>query len=116
MSSPFSRTSPAIFAEGIVSCMRLRIRMNVDLPHPEGPINAVTVACGIGSDTRSSTFFEPNHEEMLTASKCAWSPVFDNVVPPWGGAAVTKALLLRLDLPVKLPEGPSFGPLTRRIR
>jgi len=25
-----------IFAEAMVSCIRLRIRMNVDLPHPDG--------------------------------------------------------------------------------
>ena len=45
MSSPSSSTSPLIFAVGVSSCIRLRIRRNVDLPHPDGPINAVTVDC-----------------------------------------------------------------------
>src|ERR1700758_5257910 len=35
------RTRPSTRASGMVSCMRLMQRMNVDLPHPEGPISAV---------------------------------------------------------------------------
>src|SRR5215469_11085974 len=34
-------TSPSALASGLVSCMRLRQRIKVDLPHPEGPITAV---------------------------------------------------------------------------
>ena len=40
--SPSSSTSPASCAPGTSSCMRLRIRRNVDLPQPDGPISAVT--------------------------------------------------------------------------
>jgi len=32
---------PAARASGMVSCMRLMQRTNVDLPQPEGPITAV---------------------------------------------------------------------------
>src|ERR1700687_6236521 len=35
------RTVPVTRASGIVSCMRLRQRIKVDLPQPEGPISAV---------------------------------------------------------------------------
>jgi len=41
------------------------------LLHPEGPISTVTVECGMDSETRSSTFFVPNHAETFTASRCA---------------------------------------------
>ena len=42
-----SSTSPASVAPGTSSCMRLRMRRNVDLPQPDGPISAVTVCAGI---------------------------------------------------------------------
>src|SRR3954447_22656343 len=42
MSRPSSSTSPETRALGTTSCMRLRARRNVDFPHPEGPIRAVT--------------------------------------------------------------------------
>ncbi len=71
MSWPFSRTSPASLAEGTSSCIRLRIRRNVDLPQPDGPISAVTVPGGIDRDTRSSTLFVPNQADTRSASRCA---------------------------------------------
>ena len=37
MSSPSSMTSPASAADGTSSCIRLRMRRNVDLPQPDGP-------------------------------------------------------------------------------
>src|SRR6266581_8603575 len=45
MSKPSTSTVPVTRASGTSSCMRLRQRTKVDLPHPEGPIIAVTV-CG----------------------------------------------------------------------
>ena len=39
---PSSRISPSSRALRTVSCMRLKVRSNVDLPQPEGPISAVT--------------------------------------------------------------------------
>jgi hypothetical protein len=43
MSSPSSITLPSTRAPGITSCIRLRVRSTVDLPHPDGPMNAVTL-------------------------------------------------------------------------
>ena len=40
---PSMSTSPSTQAPGITSCMRFRVRRKVDLPHPLGPMNAVTV-------------------------------------------------------------------------
>ena len=42
-------TSPASAAPGTSSCIRLRIRRNVDLPQPDGPMSAVTCPAGISS-------------------------------------------------------------------
>src|SRR6478735_3307066 len=71
MSEPDSNTSPASDADGISSCIRLRIRRKVDFPQPDGPINAVTDPAGIYSDTRSSTLRSPNHAETDRASNAA---------------------------------------------
>src|SRR5271157_5430890 len=51
--------------------MRLRIRRKVDLPHPDGPIRAVTVPGGMESDTRLRTRLVPNQADTLTASSRA---------------------------------------------
>src|SRR6266566_4292167 len=42
MSSPSSWTLPSACASGTTSCIRLRHRMTVLFPHPEGPMMAVT--------------------------------------------------------------------------
>ena len=42
-SSPSILTEPSTYAPGMTSCMRLSVRRNVDLPQPDGPMNAVTV-------------------------------------------------------------------------
>ena len=68
MSAPFSSTSPASLAPATDSCIRLRIRRNVDFPHPDGPMSAVTVAAGIDSETSSRTRLSPNQAETPTAS------------------------------------------------
>ena len=39
---PSKRTSPSTRAPGTVSCIRFRQRSSVDLPHPDGPMIAVT--------------------------------------------------------------------------
>src|SRR6476469_10355511 len=71
MSSPSSSTSPASAADGTSSCMRLRMRRKVDLPQPDGPIRAVIPEAGIVSDTRSRTWWLPNHAVMSRASRVA---------------------------------------------
>src|SRR2546421_7396560 len=43
MSSPWRSTCPSTLVFGIVSCIRLRHRIRVDLPQPEGPMTAVTM-------------------------------------------------------------------------
>ena len=58
---------PAMAADGTSSCIRLRMRRNVDLPHPLGPISAVTCPAAIVRETRSRTRCVPNHAEMSTA-------------------------------------------------
>ena len=74
MSVPFNNTSPANRADDVDSCIRFKIRRNVDFPHPDGPINAVTDAAGIANDTRSNTLFDPNHADTPTASNPAGPP------------------------------------------
>ena len=73
MSSPSSSTSPASDAEGTSSCIRLRMRRNVDLPQPDGPISDVICPGGMSSDTLSSTLWSPNQAEMLRATRPARS-------------------------------------------
>src|SRR5437870_12943302 len=66
MSSPLRRTLPSTLALGIVSCMRLRQRINVDLPQPDGPMIAET-ACSSKSNVMSSiAFFGPYHADTLS--------------------------------------------------
>src|SRR5438094_684663 len=66
MSSPLRRTMPSTLAFGIVSCMRLRQRINVDLPQPDGPMIAET-ACSSKSNVMSSiAFFGPYHADTLS--------------------------------------------------
>ena len=71
MSTPSSSTSPAIAAPGTSWCIRLRIRRNVDLPQPDGPISEVTSPACIISDTWSSTMWSPNQAVMSRASSVA---------------------------------------------
>ncbi len=50
---------PVPFASGMMSFMRLIERMKVDLPHPEGPISAVTLRGGISIEMSYSTWDAP---------------------------------------------------------
>src|ERR1700722_12247209 len=69
MSTPSSVIDPESDADGTSSCIRLRIRRKVDLPHPEGPISAVTLPPCMGREIRSSTLWDPNHALTFLASK-----------------------------------------------
>ena len=51
MSSPSMAMRPVTLAPAMVSFMRFMVRRKVDLPQPDGPINAVTVLSGISSET-----------------------------------------------------------------
>src|SRR6266576_1035220 len=68
MSSPSSRTVPVTQPPSESSCMRLRQRRNVLLPHPDGPITAVTVRLGNMTDTSCTTARRPNRAVRRTAS------------------------------------------------
>jgi hypothetical protein len=48
--------------------MRLRIRINVDFPHPDGPISAVTVPGKKSMETSSITCLSPNQAWIFLAS------------------------------------------------
>src|SRR3954470_15136548 len=60
MSRPSSRTSPVTRAAGTTSCMRLSARKNVDLPHPDGPMSAVTSFGSTVMLISDSAWNEPN--------------------------------------------------------
>src|ERR1700722_13436375 len=71
MSTSSRVTEPARAALGMSSCIRFRILKNVDLPHPDGPINAVTWPGFIDSEIRSRTLFFPNHALTSRATRPA---------------------------------------------
>jgi hypothetical protein len=52
-SRPSRSTLPSMRAPATVSCIRLIVRMNVDFPHPDGPMSAVTFLASRTSDTSS---------------------------------------------------------------
>jgi hypothetical protein len=58
-SSPSTRTLPSTRAPGMTSCMRLSVRRNVDLPQPDGPMNAVTARGSISMETPSTARKSP---------------------------------------------------------
>jgi hypothetical protein len=59
MSSPSSRILPSTRAPGITSCIRLSVRSTVDLPQPDGPMNAVTLRGSIVIETSSTALNVP---------------------------------------------------------
>src|SRR5260221_9225190 len=68
-SCPSSSTLPVIQPPSDSSCMRFRQRRNVVLPHPDGPINAVTVCLG----KRSDTSFTAARRPYSAVSRTVWS-------------------------------------------
>src|SRR3989442_14808610 len=71
MSSPWSSTLPVIQPPSDSSCMRLRQRRNVVLPHPDGPISAVTVWVGNKIDTSLTTARRPYSAVSRAVSSCS---------------------------------------------
>src|SRR5437867_12966774 len=85
MSSPLSRTFPSTLAFGIVSCMRFRQRINVDLPQPDGPMIEET-ACSSKSNVMSSiAFFGPYDADTLSVRILAAVPSPPRDGPKPGG-------------------------------
>ena len=59
MSSPSSSTEPSTRAPGMTSCIRLSVRSTVDLPQPDGPMNAVTLRGSTDIATPSTALKAP---------------------------------------------------------
>src|SRR2546427_880591 len=70
MSCPSSRTLPVTQPPSDSSCMRLRQRRNVLLPHPDGPITAVTVCVAKGIETSCTTARRPYSAVSRAVSSC----------------------------------------------
>src|SRR6476661_8168317 len=66
---PWKSTSPSTRASGTVSCIRLRQRSSVDLPHPDGPMIAVTSCSRKSTETLRTADCFPNHAERPTTSR-----------------------------------------------
>ena len=58
-SSPSSSTVPSIRPPRITSCRRFRVRSTVDLPQPDGPMNAVTERGSTLIETPSTALKSP---------------------------------------------------------
>ena len=54
-----SMTWPSTRPPGTTSCIRFRVRRNVDLPQPEGPMKAVTDRGSTVRDTPSTALKSP---------------------------------------------------------
>src|SRR5512135_320216 len=67
MSFPSTRMVPWTRALGANSCMRLKQRMYVLLPQPEGPMSAVTEFFAISIEMPLMASLEPYHAETLLA-------------------------------------------------
>src|SRR5882672_10930139 len=68
MSTSSSNTFPVTQPPSDSSCMRLRQRRNVLLPHPEGPMMAVTVWAGKRMDTSRTAALRSNSAVRHTVS------------------------------------------------
>ena len=61
--------SPSMRTESIRSFIRFTHRSSVLLPHPDGPISAVTFPCGTPIDTSNSACFVPYHRDRSSISR-----------------------------------------------
>src|SRR6476660_8169742 len=68
MSCPSSSTRPRTVARSESSCMRLRQRRNVLLPHPDGPMMAVTVLAGNAREMFLTAAVLPKNAERYCAA------------------------------------------------
>ena len=79
MSRPATSMTPSVRTVGTKSHMRLKVRSSVDLPQPEGPMNAVARFFGMSSVTPLSAWNSPYHRlksrmEIMGASAWACAP------------------------------------------
>src|SRR5438045_527866 len=68
MLRPSSSTRPSARPNGTVSCSRLRQRRNVDLPHPDGPMMAVTSRSRSAIETSRMAADAPKYADRLSVS------------------------------------------------
>src|SRR6476660_1829677 len=68
MSTPSRAMVPLTRAPGVSSCIRFRVRRNVDLPQPDGPMIAVTARGGIVTFTPRTARNAPYQTSRLTTS------------------------------------------------
>src|SRR5688572_15971524 len=99
MSVSSRSTRPLTRAVGTVSCMRLMQRSSVDLPHPDGPMIAVTWRSRKSSDTSRTACTSPNHastdstptRRAATVSAASLSSVAATGEPPSSGEPGSEA-------------------------
>ena len=60
---------------GSKSCIRLTLRRKVLLPHPEGPIRAVTLDGATSKAMSKSACLGPYQNEKSSTAKCPWVAV-----------------------------------------
>ena len=65
ISRPATSMVPSVRTIGTKSHMRLNVRRSVDLPQPEGPMNAVALFFGISSEMFLSAWKSPYHRLKL---------------------------------------------------
>src|SRR6266536_4448254 len=70
MSASSRSTRPVTHPPSESSCMRFKQRRNVLLPHPDGPITAVTVCTGKGIETSLTTARRPYRAVSRAVSSC----------------------------------------------
>jgi hypothetical protein len=68
MSVPSRRTFPWTRVSAMMSFIRFRQRRNVDLPHPDGPMKAVTDFEGISTEMSWRAWFCPYQKSSRRAS------------------------------------------------
>src|SRR5262245_41596242 len=71
MSLPRMRTAPSTRAPITVSCIRFKHRRSVDLPHPDGPMIAVTCPSGNAIVTLRTAVRSPNDAHRRSVSRQA---------------------------------------------
>src|SRR6267378_1121212 len=86
MSAPSSSTRPVTHPPTDSSCIRLRHRSRVLLPHPDGPMMAVTVWAGNRIDTSVSTVRGPNSAVSRAVSSRSRASAGGAMTLPHGAA------------------------------
>src|SRR5271157_1250948 len=83
MLSPSRRTSPSIRALGTKSFIRLKHRIKVLLPQPEGPISAVILFRGMSIVMSFRAGEAPYQTQSLQVERTVRSHAGDGVSPAW---------------------------------